>query len=104
LEVGKEILAINSHQRIIFVSGYVRDALSRAINELNMPIEILQKPVSNQIIIDIVQETEIYDELKKFKIDVPAFKNAGFRHESLKKILNVLGERKTGEDKDGKID
>jgi DNA-binding response OmpR family regulator len=25
MEVGKEILAINSHQRIIFVSGYVKD-------------------------------------------------------------------------------
>lgn len=63
-----------------------------------MPIEILQKPVSNQILINIVEETEIYDELKKFKIDVSAFKNAGFSHESLKKMLNVLGERKTDED------
>jgi antitoxin component of RelBE/YafQ-DinJ toxin-antitoxin module len=104
LEVGKEILAINSHQRIIFVSDYVKDTLSRTINELNMPVEILQKPVSNQILIDIVEETEIYDELKKFKIDVSAFRNAGFRHESLKKMLNVLGERKTGEDQDGKIE
>ena len=26
----------------------------------------------------IVEETEIYDELKKFKIDVSAFKKAGF--------------------------
>ena len=56
LEVGKEILAINSHQRIIFVSDYVKDALSRTINVLNMPVEILQKPVSNQILIDIVEE------------------------------------------------
>jgi len=71
---------------------------------MNIPIEILQKPVSNQILIDIVEETEIYDELKKFKIDVSAFRNAGFRHESLKKMFNVLGERKTGEDQDGKIE
>ena len=28
LEIGKEILAINSHRRIIFISGYVKDALS----------------------------------------------------------------------------
>jgi FixJ family two-component response regulator len=62
LEVGKEIVVINSHQRIIFVSGYVKDALSHTMNELNMPVEILQKPVSNQILIDIVEETEIYDE------------------------------------------
>ncbi|MDQ5869695.1 MAG: response regulator [Thermoproteota archaeon] len=94
LEVAKEILAINSHQRIIFVSGYVKDTLSRSINELNMPVEILQKPLSNQVLIDIVEETEIYDELRKFKIDVSAFKDAGFRHESLKKMINVLGERK----------
>jgi two-component SAPR family response regulator len=98
LEVGKEIVVINSNQRIIFVSGYVKDALSRTMNELNMPVE------TNQILIDIVEETEIYDELKKFKIDVSAFKNAGFRHESLRKMLNVLGERKTDEDEDGKIE
>ena len=103
LEVGKEILAINSHQRIIFVSDYVKGALSRTIDELNMPVEILQKPVSNQILIDIVEEAEIYDELKKFKIDISAFKNAGFRHESLRKMLNVLGERKIDGDEDGKI-
>jgi hypothetical protein len=71
---------------------------------MNIPIEILQKPVSNQILIDIVEETEIYDELKKIEIDVSAFRNAGFHHESLKKMLNMLGERKTGEDQDGKID
>ena len=82
----------------------VKDTLSRTINELNMPVEILQKPVSNQILIDIVEETEIYDELKKFKIDVSAFRNAGFRHESLKKMLNVLGERKNGEDEYAKIE
>ena len=104
LEIGKEILAINSHQRIIFISGYVKDALSRTLNELDVPVEILQKPVSNQILIDIVEESEIYYELKKFKIDVSAFKNAGFRHESLKKMLNVLGKRNTDEDEDSKME
>ena len=104
LEIGKEILAINSHQRIIFISGYVKDALSRTLNELDVPVEILQKPVSNQILIDIVEESEIYEELKKFKIDVSAFKNAGFRHESLKKMLNVLGKRNTDEDEDSKME
>ena len=98
LEIGKEILAINSHQ------SHVKDALSRTINELNIPVEILQKPVSNQIIIDIVEETEIYDELKKFKIDVSAFKNAGFRHEALRKMLNMLGERKIDGVEVGKIE
>ena len=104
MEIGKEILAINSHQRIIFVSGYLKDAPSHTMNELNMPVEILQKPLSNQILIDIVEETEIYDELKKFKIDVSAFKNAGFRHESLRKMLNMLGERIIDGDEDGKIE
>ena len=83
-------------------SGYVKDALSRNINGLNVPVEILQKPVSNQILIDIVEEKRIY-EFGKFGIDVSAFKNAGFRHELLK-ILNVLGERQTDEDEDGKFE
>jgi CheY-like chemotaxis protein len=46
LEVAKEILAISPHQRIIFVSAYVEDTLSYSIKELNIPVEVLQKPVS----------------------------------------------------------
>ena len=37
LEVAKEILAINSHQRIIFVSAFIQELLFDSIKELKGP-------------------------------------------------------------------
>ena len=37
IEVAKEILAINSHQRIIFVSAFIQELLFESIKELKGP-------------------------------------------------------------------
>jgi DNA-binding response OmpR family regulator len=44
LEVAKEIITTNSHQRIIFVSAYVGDTFSNSVKKLKIPVEVLQKP------------------------------------------------------------
>jgi CheY-like chemotaxis protein len=70
LEVAKGILAANPHQRIIFTSVCFKEAVSSTMKELEMPVQILSKAMSNQVLVGAVEDTEIYDELKKFKIDV----------------------------------
>jgi CheY-like chemotaxis protein len=90
LEVAKEILTINPHQRIIIASAYVVKTLIDGITELGIPIEILEQPISNKILIDTVEDTAIYKELRKFKIDIEPFK---LSHELLKKILDILKKR-----------
>src|ERR1051326_6072070 len=40
MEVAKEILAINSHQRIIFASAYGNDILVELLQQLNQPVEL----------------------------------------------------------------
>jgi CheY-like chemotaxis protein len=92
LEVAKEILAINSHQRIIFVSAFVEDWLFDSIKELKSPIEFLQKTVSNKVLIDAIQQKEVYKELERHNIDTEPFKKAGFNHEVLKEILIIVKE------------
>jgi two-component SAPR family response regulator len=56
LEVAKEILTINPHQRIILASAYLEHALINSIKELNAPIEVLEKPISNKRLVDTIED------------------------------------------------
>jgi DNA-binding NarL/FixJ family response regulator len=93
LEIAKEILAISPHQRIIFATRYVDGALSESIMELGIPVEVLRKPVSNEVLVDTVEDTETYDALKRLKFDPETFRKAGLSHEQLRKISNILQKR-----------
>src|ERR687889_2050914 len=46
LEVAKEILSINPHQRIIFASAYVKETLEESVKCLSYVVELIQKPFS----------------------------------------------------------
>ena len=93
LEVAKEILTINPHQRIILASAYLEHALIDSIKELSVPIEVLEKPISNKRLVDIIEDTETYDELKKLHLDIEPFEKACLSHELLKKILDILRKK-----------
>ena len=56
IEVAKEILAINSHQRIIFASAYVNDILVYSVQQLNQPVELLQKPFGQDELLDTIED------------------------------------------------
>lgn len=92
LEVAKEILAVNPHQRIIFASAYVRDILMEAVRHLKQLVELVQKPFSEGQFIDVLEDAEVYRELKQFGIDVDQIKKGQFRHEQLKSLLENLNE------------
>lgn len=90
LEVAKEIITTSPHQRIIFVSAYLEDTLSNSIKELKIPVEIIQKPVSNKVLVDTIEDREVYERLDRLKIDIESFKRAGFSHELLKTLLDII--------------
>ena len=90
LEVAKEILAINPHQRIIFVSAFVQEWLFDSIKELKTSLEFLQKPMSNKKLIDAIEHTEIYEQLERLNINTEAFKKACLSHEVLENILVIV--------------
>ena len=93
LEVAKEILTINPHQRIILASAYLENALTDSIKELSVPIEVLEKPISNKILVDTIEDTESYIELKKLQLDIETFRRGCLSHEMLKKILDRLRKK-----------
>ena len=55
-----------------------------------MPVEVLQKPVSNDVLINTMEDKEIYDELKRLGL-----KKASFNHEVLRKILDIFKKLKS---------
>ena len=90
MEVAKEILAVNPHQRIIFASAYVRDTLAYSVRRLNQTVELLQKPFREDVLVDTIEDKEIYSELEKFNVNVDVIKAANFRHEQLRGLLEVI--------------
>ena len=84
LQVAKEILTLNLHQRIIIVSAYASDIISQASGGSKLPMEVLEKPISNQVLIDTIEDTATFKELKKFDLNIGSFKKGGFSHKTAK--------------------
>lgn len=46
-------------------------------------IEVLQKPVSPEVLIDTIEDRAIYSKLEKFGVDMDSAKAANFTHKQL---------------------
>jgi CheY-like chemotaxis protein len=90
MEVAKEILAVNPHQRIIFASAYVKETLIDSVKQLKQLVELLQKPFGQDALIDTIEDKEIYSELQKLNVSVMDLKAANLRHEQIRNLLETL--------------
>jgi CheY-like chemotaxis protein len=93
IEVTKEILTVNPHQRVILTSEDDK-AISKGLRRLKQKVEILKKPFSEQLLIENVEDAFIYSALKELNIDIDDIKRAHFTHEQLRKILRILKKGK----------
>lgn len=94
IEVGKEILAVNPRQRLIFASAYLDDNLIEPIEKMKQDgeVEVLHKPFVQQTLVDKVEDKEIYSDLEKLNVDIDinSVKAADFRHDQLRDMLRIL--------------
>lgn len=90
MEVAKEILAINFHQRVIFASSYVKETLEHSIKELKQVVELIQKPFSLKKLVDIIEDKGVYEDLRTLNIDVDLVKAANPTHEQILDLLERL--------------
>ena len=90
LEVAKEILAVNPHQRIIFASAYVKETLTDSIRRLKQVVELMQKPFNVNTLIDTVEDKEIYSQLERFKVDLDIIRAINPTHEQIIDLLKRL--------------
>jgi CheY-like chemotaxis protein len=90
IEVAKEILAMNPHQRIIFASAYVKETLTDSIKELKQVVELIQKPFGEGALIDTIEDKDIYQRLQKFNVDIDIIKAINPTHEQVVDLLERL--------------
>ena len=96
MEVAKEILGKNPHQRIIFASAYVRDSLEDMVKQLKQVVELLQKPFEPNALVDTVEDKEIYEGLEKLNADIELIKDLKATHEQLSDLLEGLRKLQKG--------
>ncbi|HEY6884987.1 MAG TPA: response regulator, partial [Nitrososphaeraceae archaeon] len=65
MEVAKEILKLNSQQRIIFASAYVKETLEDSVKQLKQVVELMQKPFDAEVLADTIEDKEVHDGIKK---------------------------------------
>jgi len=90
MEVAKEILNINPHQRIIFASAYVKETLEHSVKELRQVVELMQKPFALKQLTDTVEDTEAFEELRELNVNVDRIKEADLTHEQILDLLDKL--------------
>jgi DNA-binding response OmpR family regulator len=54
-ELAREIVTISPHQKIVFVTAYA-DTLNRHMEKFKMSMDILEKPVSNEVLLNAIRE------------------------------------------------
>jgi CheY-like chemotaxis protein len=91
IEVAKEILAVNPHQRIIFASAYIKDTVIDSIKNLkHVMMESLQKPFEMKRLIDLIEDKMVYQELKRLNVDIDIIKAVNPTHEQVSDLLERL--------------
>jgi len=91
IEVAKEILAVNPHQRIIFASAYIKDTVIDSMKNLNhVMMESVQKPFEIKRLIDLIEDKMVYQELKKLNVDIDIIKAVNPTHEQVSDLLERL--------------
>lgn len=90
LQVAKEILESNPSQRIIFASAYVKETLKESVKELRQVVELMQKPFLPEALVDVVEDTEAYPELKKLFANLRNMTESDFENPSPDQIRVIL--------------
>ena len=94
--VAEEIIAINPHQRIIFVSAYVQENLEGSIKKLKQVVELRQKPIGLNALIDTIEDKDAYTELQNLNVDVDIVKAVNPTHEQITDLLDRLRDVQKG--------
>lgn len=95
MEVAKEILSINPHQRIIFASAYVKEIIRREVTEIKQYLEVienLQKPFDLDTLVEKVEYRDLIETLDKFGFKNPKLEEISPSYVQLKYLIKSLEE------------
>ena len=90
LETARQILEINSEQRIIFASAFVESTLVDSIKHLKLIVETLQKPFALKSLLDTLEDKEIYSQLQKLNVNIQNLKELNPTHAQVRDYLEAF--------------
>lgn len=65
LQAAREIARMNSRQRIIFASAYVKETLADSVKTLKQVVEMIQKPFDPDVLVHVVEDLPSIQGLKR---------------------------------------
>lgn len=93
VETAREIIKLCPKQRIIFASAYVRETLRESTKELHQVVELLQKPFDLSYLVEVVERTNVYNQLMKLNVNVEDLKNRDLTDSESVKLLKACIRR-----------
>jgi CheY-like chemotaxis protein len=92
LGAAREILSLCPGQRIVFASAYVAETLREAARDLHQIVELLQKPFGLDYLVEVVEDTDVYQQLASVNVKVRELQNHNL---SISELVGLLaGVRK----------
>lgn len=86
LQVAKEILLVNPRQRIVFVSDSA-EYTAQLQKEFYGRADIIQKPFEPEVLIELLESTELYNALEKMGLNVQKLRECNLHHFQLLDLL-----------------
>lgn len=90
LEVAKEILRVNQHQRIIIASGFVDETVEQSVRQLKHVTEVMRKPFSLDALLETVEDGQVYEGLKTLMMNLRFLKDGNPSEKQMKEIFDGL--------------
>jgi CheY-like chemotaxis protein len=90
IDVAKEILRMNPNQRIIFASAYVKETLIDSVKEIQQAVELIQKPFGTSELIEMVEDLEQYESLKRIIVKLKQSRGTSSDSEQIIEFLRDL--------------
>jgi CheY-like chemotaxis protein len=89
-DAAKHILKLDPTQRIIFASAFAEETLVGLVKQNGIIAEILQKPFELEVLVNTVEDTELYSRLQKLKVNIGDLKEWNPSHQQLSDLLAAL--------------
>ncbi|MCI0559410.1 MAG: response regulator [Nitrososphaera sp.] len=90
LETARETIKLCPDQRIIFASAFVRETLREATKGLHQVVELLQKPFDLSYLVEVVEDTDVYNQLVKLNDKVKQLEARNPTHAELVELSRSL--------------
>jgi DNA-binding NtrC family response regulator len=90
MNVAKEILRLNPHQRLIFASAYVKETLFDSIRQLRHVVELIQKPFELDMLINIIEDETSYKKLQELNEYLKELNEFDLTQEQVKDLLESI--------------